>query len=527
MTRLLTLLLLLTPLAAHAYDTPAMGWSSWNTYRVNISDSLIMAQADAMKALGLDTLGYRYINIDDGYFGGRDAVTGRLLIHPTRFPGGMKPVVDHIHSLGLKAGIYSDAGANTCGNFWDNDTIARGVGLLGHEEADCHMFFNELGFDFIKVDFCGADGRQTYDLYHAEPRERYTAISEAIRATGRDDVRLNVCRWDYPGTWVSDVASSWRTTHDISPTWQSVKAIIAENLYMAPYAGEGRFNDMDMLEIGRGMGPEEDLTHFAIWCIMSSPLMIGCDLTSLSPSTLAILSNRELIALNQDPLAVQAYVAKQCDGAYVLVKDVGAARGLSRAVALYNPTDTTRVVCLTPGEVELGGDVTARDLIHHCPATLDNGQLTVAIPPHATRAYRLDGTIRHPRTRYEAEHAYLGSYQEIYDPLAVGTAFYLPAKGASGGMVVANLGHTPSNDMTWRDVTVGTTGRYTVSIAVRGNEKGEMIVSANDSPGVKAVYDGNGEATLTVSLPLSAGTNSIRISATGAAPAIDYIDVIL
>ena len=119
---------------------PTMGWSSWNTYRVNISDSLIMSQADAMVSSGLADVGYNHINIDDGYFGGRDPSSGQLLIHPGRFPGGMRRVVDHIHSLGLKAGIYSDAGATTCGSYYDNGTIARGVGLFGHDAQDARFF---------------------------------------------------------------------------------------------------------------------------------------------------------------------------------------------------------------------------------------------------------------------------------------------------------------------------------------------------------------------------------------------------
>lgn len=135
--------------AGQTIELPAMGWSSWNTYRVNISDSLIMRQANAMVSKGLREAGYTYINIDDGYFGGRDEQSGRLKIHPTRFPQGLNPVVQHIHGLGLKAGIYSDAGANTCGNWYDNDSIAEGVGLYGHDQQDCDMFFRELGFDEV------------------------------------------------------------------------------------------------------------------------------------------------------------------------------------------------------------------------------------------------------------------------------------------------------------------------------------------------------------------------------------------
>ena len=128
----------------------------------------------------------------------------------------MKQVVDHIHGLGLKAGIYSDAGTNTCGNYYDRDSIARGVGFYGHDQQDADYFFKELGFDFIKVDFCGGNAPQNTDRLALDPRERYTAIRRAIDATGRKDVRLNVCRWDFPGVWVREVATSWRISHDIT-----------------------------------------------------------------------------------------------------------------------------------------------------------------------------------------------------------------------------------------------------------------------------------------------------------------------
>lgn len=523
---------LLLPLAAsaaisvYAYDTPTMGWSSWNTYRVNISDSLIMKQADALVELGLDSVGYRYINIDDGYFGGRDKSSGRLLVHPTRFPSGLKPVVDHIHSLGLKAGIYSDAGANTCGNFWDNDTIARGVGLLGHEEQDCNLFFKEIGFDFIKVDYCGADGRQSHQIYAYEPRDRYTAISNAIKATGRDDVRLNVCRWNYPGTWVNDVATSWRTTGDISPRWESVKRIINENLYLSPYAGGGRYNDMDMLEVGRTLSAEEDQTHFAIWCMMSSPLLIGCDLTTLRPETLNLLKNTELIALNQDQLGLQAHVAKLSpENTYVLVKDLGEKWGTRRAVALYNPTDSAYTISVTAEELELEGVTAARDLIAHTDINITDGVLSAAVPPHGTRVYSITGTRRIPRSIYEAEQAYLSSYQEIYDPIATGTAFYFPLESASGGMVVANVGHTPSNDLQWRDVRVDCDGEYRLDLDVTGKADGNLLLFVNNEAAIKLPVEGEGPRRLSSTVRLNKGTNTVRIASTGTAPYIDRMTV--
>lgn len=151
-------------LATFAKDPapPMMGWASWNTYRVNISDKLIMHQADLMKELGLDALGYTFVNIDDGWFGGRDETTGKLKTHPERFPDGLRCVADHVHSLGLKAGIYSDGGANTCGSYYDNDSYGIGVGLYGHDNEDCDFLFRESDFDFVKVDFCGGTPRKNF-----------------------------------------------------------------------------------------------------------------------------------------------------------------------------------------------------------------------------------------------------------------------------------------------------------------------------------------------------------------------------
>lgn len=191
--------------------TPIMGWSSWNTYRVHISDSLIRKQADAMVAQGLKEVGYTYINIDDGFFGYRDA-EGNLCTHPQRFPDGMKGIADYIHSKGLKAGIYSDAGRNTCGSMWDRDVNGVGVGLYGHESRDADLFFNRWDFDFIKIDYCGAG--QQLDL---DEQKRYTEIIEAIRATSRKEVSVNICRWAFPGTWAKMLARSWRISPDITP----------------------------------------------------------------------------------------------------------------------------------------------------------------------------------------------------------------------------------------------------------------------------------------------------------------------
>ena len=267
--------------------TPLMGWSSWNTFALEISEDIIVGVARTMATNGLKAAGYVYVNIDDGFFYGHGA-DGRLRIHPRRFPNGLKGTVDGIHSLGMKAGIYSDAGADTCGS-GGSDKSGLGAGLYGHDADDCRLHFGELGFDFFKVDYCGGLKLKL------DERTRYAEIANAIKATGRNDVRLNICRWAFPGTWAADVAGSWRTTRDIRASWKSVKGIIAENLYLSAYAGPGHFNDLDMLEVGQikgavtsafgksgdtGMTLDEEATHFGMWCMLSSPLVPNADVTA-------------------------------------------------------------------------------------------------------------------------------------------------------------------------------------------------------------------------------------------------------
>lgn len=508
-------------------DLPTMGWSSWNTYLININDSLIKRQADAMVKSGLKDAGYRYINIDDGYFGGRDPKTGQLLIHPTRFPDGMKPVVDHIHSLGLKAGIYSDAGANTCGNMYNNDTIAANVGFYGHEAQDAEFFFNTLGFDFIKVDFCGAQsiGNRQHRCY--EPQERYTAISNAIKATGRDDVRLNVCRWDYPGTWISDVAASWRISEDIQNDWGSVKNIINQSLYLSPFAGGGHYNDMDMLEVGRSMTPEEDRTHFGMWCIMASPLLIGCDLTSLKPETLELLTNPEVVALNQDPLGLQAYVARRDGDTYVLVKDIEELNGNVRAIAFYNPTDEPKELSIDFADIQLGGNVEVRDLFAHKNLGKKQQSFSQTIPAHGLGLYRLEADERLMRRLYEAETAFLPAYQELYNPIAIGTPTHDQDERCSGGVKVTRLGHRASNDIQWRDVIVPDDGDYRLSFRYLARNKARLYVQANDGEATQLnISPSDDFETVEVVMPLKKGENVVRLfNEYQWLPELDYMTV--
>lgn len=508
-----------------AQETPTMGWSSWNTFGLNISEKTIKDQAYAMRSKGLLKVGYDHINIDDGYFGGRDKATGKLLIHPTRFPNGLQTVVKYIHALGEKAGIYSDGGHNTCGNYHGGDKIAEGVGLYEHDQEDCDFFFKECGFDFIKIDFCGGVDYHNSEHLNLDAETRYKQIAKAIANTGRDDVRMNICRWDYPGHWAHDIAASWRTTGDINASWGSIKDILQQNLYLSAYCYGGHYNDMDMLEVGRGIGVEEDKTHFGMWCIMASPLLIGCNVSTLDNTTLALLKNTELIALNQDPLCLQAYVVQHKGDTYVLTKDIEVLNGNVRAVALYNPSDAAVDMSIKFADLDLGGTVKVRDLFAKKDLEDMTGQLSVKVPAHGTRIYRLEAEHRYERELYEGETAFLGEYQEIFNNQAKQTAIYENNGSASGGMVAGWLGQKASNDLQWRNVYTEQGGEYKLTIKYVSGETRSMKVNVNGQD-VSTLSCNSGSwgtvGSKVVTVTLAPGNNVIRLyTKSGWMPSID------
>ncbi len=533
------------PAAKDPKIRPLMGWSSWNTFGVDISEDIILDTARAMATNGLKSAGYTYVNIDDGFFWGHGE-DGILRFHPKRFPNGMKPVVDGIHALGLKAGIYSDAGADTCGSMWGGsgsggkDSGGVGGGLYGHDAADCKLHFNDLGFDFIKVDYCGGKRLKL------DEKERYTEIANAIKATGRTDVRLNICRWAFPGAWAADIAESWRTTKDIRANWASVKGLIAENLYLGAYARPGHYNDMDMLEVGQlvghmktifgkhgdtGLTTDEETTHFGMWCMLSSPLLIGCDVRTIPASTKALITNPYLLAVNQNDLGCQAYVARREGDAYILVKDAGARFGTSRYVALYNGSDAEHEFMVRAGELDLGGTVDAFDLVEMADVGKFENSVSVTVAPHASKFYRFDAARRLPRVVYEAESAFLSDYQELSDGAKSGTAFPAQREGASGGVLVRYLGNRATNDLVWREVKVDAAGDYVLTFHYAAEDDRAFDLSIDGGEGVRiAAPAANGGAIAAVATRarLGSGVHTIRISnATAWTPDIDRMTVVL
>lgn len=394
-TKLIIVALCATNLSLFAKEaprpqTPIMGWSSWNHFRIKIDETIIRGQADAMVSSGMKDAGYNYINIDDGYFGGRDE-SGKLFCDPLTFPSGMKALADYIHSKGLKAGIYSDGGQDTCGSQWDNDKRGFGVGLYQHEKADLNLMLNEWGYDFIKIDWCGGEKLKMND------QERYTELGKLIRET-RPDVVYNVCRWKYPGDWVKGVSDSWRISGDIAPNFKSICHIIDLNADLGRHAGPGHVNDMDMLQVGRGMSYEEDKAHFSMWCMMASPLLAGNDLCEMSKDTIEILTNKELIAINQDPMVYQARRLRD-DGDLELwarlLAEPQHKKHFGVAVALLNRSDKEKEFSFKLSEISMdaGMGYVLRDCWEHktIGTKLTARIITRTIPAHGVVVLRLTG----------------------------------------------------------------------------------------------------------------------------------------
>jgi len=271
--------------------TPQMGWNSWNHFGCNINEQLIKQTADLLVKTGLAKLGYTYLNLDDCWEDPHRDSQGNLQFNPSTFPSGGKSLGDYIHSKGLKFGIYSSAGTNTC---------QGRPASLHYETADANQFA-AWGIDYLKLDNCNNEG--------IPPQQRYPIMRDALNKTGRP-IFYSLCEWgdQDPATWAGPVGNSWRTTGDISDNWESMISRMDINEPLWQHAGPGAWNDPDMLEIGNGgMTFEEYKTHFSLWCFMKSPLLIGCDISKMSNDTFTILSNTEVIALSQDTLGVQGH----------------------------------------------------------------------------------------------------------------------------------------------------------------------------------------------------------------------------
>ena len=282
--------------------TPPMGWNSWNTFQTNINEELVKGVADIMVTSGMKDAGYTYIVLDDGWMAmERDPKTGDLIPDPKKFPNGLKPVINYVHSKGLKFGLYNCAGTKTCAGY---------PGTRGYEYQDAR-FYASLGIDYLKFDWCYTEG--------INAKEAYTTMSKALKAAGHPIV-FSLCEWgsNKPWEWAAPVGHLWRTTGDIFPQFDSTHRIdqwtalgmmhiVDLQNGLRKYAGPDHWNDPDMLEVGNGMTVAEDRTHFSIWCMLAAPLMAGNDIRKMNQATKNILTNKDVIAVDQDSLGIEGF----------------------------------------------------------------------------------------------------------------------------------------------------------------------------------------------------------------------------
>jgi alpha-galactosidase len=285
-----------------------MGFNNWNSThcRADFTEAMVKGIADIFVTKGLRDAGYQYVNLDDCWALPQRDAAGDLVPDPARFPNGIKAVADYVHAKDLKLGIYTSAGTKTC-------NTAGFPGGLGHEQQDANLFAS-FGVDYLKYDNCNNQG--------VDAKLRYNTMRDALRRTGRPIV-FSLCEWgqNKPWEWAADVGHLWRTTGDIGDNYSSMLNIAKRNWALADFAGPGHWNDPDMLEVGNGgMTDLEYRSHFGLWSIMAAPLLIGADLRKVSPQTFDIIGNREVIAVDQDPLGVQGRVLQSGDGLTVLVK---------------------------------------------------------------------------------------------------------------------------------------------------------------------------------------------------------------
>jgi alpha-galactosidase len=336
--------------------TPPMGWNSWNTFAVKINETLVEGMADAMVASGMRNAGYVYLVLDDGWMAMERDSQGNLVPDPAKFPHGIKAVADYIHSKGLKFGLYNCAGTKTCAGY---------PGTRGYEYQDARNYA-AWEIDYLKFDWCNTDG--------INAKEAYTTMSMALRKAGRPII-FSLCEWgnNKPWLWAAPVGELWRTTGDISAIFDGIKTygnwhangvmtIVDMQNGLQKYAGPGHWNDPDMLEVGNGMTTSEDRTHFSIWCMLAAPLIAGNDLRKMSAQTRAILTDKELIAIDQDPLGAEGIRYSDKDSLQVWARPL---QGGDWAVCFLNRSATSKRLSFDWGKEPITDSVANMTLDTH------------------------------------------------------------------------------------------------------------------------------------------------------------------
>ncbi|MDX6191595.1 glycoside hydrolase family 27 protein [Flavobacterium sp. Fl-318] len=371
--------------------TPPMGWNSWNTFHTNIDEKMVMETADALVSSGMRDAGYVYLVLDDGWMAMERDREGNLVPDPKKFPRGMKFVADYVHSKGLKFGMYNCAGTLTCQKY---------PGTRGYEYQDARNYAS-WDIDFLKYDWCNTAG--------INAKEAYTTMSDALQKTGKP-ILFSICEWgvNKPWEWGKGVGQLWRTTEDIyqifdsvhdEGTWNSLSVMHIADLQsnLRKYSGPGHWNDPDMLEVGNGMTYNEDKAHFALWSIMASPLIAGNDVRKMTKETIEILTNKEILAVNQDPLGIQGFRYLDKDGLQVWFKPL---KNGDWAVCFVNRNTLAKTISFDWSKEKIVDEIYAHSLDKNSTYNLLDlwskknagttaKELKATIEPHGVLMYRL------------------------------------------------------------------------------------------------------------------------------------------
>ncbi len=521
--------------------TPPMGWSSWNAFATDIDEDKILGAARALVRDGLAAKGYRYVNIDDGWALQRRVSDGALIIRPGRFPiaqgaGGdatFRPLTDQLHGMGLKAGIYSDLGRNTCSQAYSPDDTdlpkgsvrEREIGLYGHIDQDIALFFANWGFDFIKVDGCGlraygADAAKVRSgQYRALPpilnmdfvnrsdipavQALFGQINAALDRENPDgDYLLSLCIWGAADvrSWGKNVGNISRTSDDINPTWGRMLTNFDTAAKRAFYAHAGSWNDPDMLFIGKGDFDADHLTearsHMTMWAMINAPLMIGMDLRQAPQSLLDVFGNAQVIALDQDAAGHQSVVAFDSDDVQIFVKTLGTGE---KAVAIFNRGASALNVDLTAAQMKLRGDadVSLIDLWSGNRRSFRN-TTKLKIEGHQTLLFKAEGK------RVLMDGLYLSEQPGNVNPAVDGVVEPTPdptihrsatgwqgTRGSGEGPIYAGWGGVQADRAPYGEVLAIKGARFETGVGVLANSRLEVrnqgyrrfkaVVGVNDS----------------------------------------------
>ena len=524
--------------ASHQADdtlgaTPPMGYSTWNAVRFNVSDALIRKVADSMVSTGLRDLGYLYVNIDDGWQGGRDA-KGKMYADSTRFPNGMKALADYVHSKGLKIGIYTDIGRVGCGGR---------VGSYGYYQQDVNQFA-EWGFDYIKVDACGADSMGL------DFKTQYKEFSDALKnANPAREILFNICEWgkQQPWKWAPEIGNTWRTGYDIDNQgdyWKGVLYEVDQTVPHADVAGPGHFNDPDSLEVGvvsdkngiKGLNYDESVANFSMWAVLAAPLMLGLDVTQLdTPNSYSsgfadIVKNAEVIAVDQDPAGIQGKkVDESTSGLQVYSKPLGSSTSGERAVVLLNRSNAPARMTVTSEQIGLLNTIKVRDLWRHEDMGTHAYSYSATVPSHGSVMLKIKGTYNPeipaeiPTVAYEAEAS---------TNTLSGTARLRSVPEASGGSVVGYVGNGIANALQFNNISAPSTGSYQLSINyISGDARNtELDVNGIHFTNLSLSSSGGWSSVRTsvINVDLNKGMNTLKFSNSGVnafSPDFDKIEI--